>query len=350
MATISEARALPFFTDLYGLPLESGFIYIGQPGLDPVAYPAVVTSDIAGSTVVAQPVRTTHGHAAVAGALIHLFCPVPYSITILDAAGRLVYASLNETDPVVVAIGSSSVQSAPDLAGLRARSGSATNQIWVTGFGMYVLNPTDTTSPESIPMLIVGNDGSRYNLSSQFVNAGWVKVTGVAIPSSQGGWLGTDGAGTTKLVNNPGATSGGFRLSVSSPDGTSETGIITISNSGAIATNGSIASQGAMTAGQNITTGAALVSTGGSVLLNAAANRGLVYSPGPDLYSLPSANLLVNGSVAMTQASLATNQTLFGVGSITLTNAGAPPANPGTWLALVTGLGPSGIALFVRTA
>lgn len=349
MATTSEARALPFFTDLYGSPLESGFIYIGQAGLDPVAYPAIVTSDIAGAIVVAQPVRTTHGHAAAASALIHLFCPIPYSITILDSAGRLVYASLNETDPVALAIGSSSVQSAADLATLRARSGSSTNQVWVTGFGMYVFTPTDTTSPEIVPTLIVGNDGSRYALASQFVNANWVKVTTTALPSSQGGWLSTS-AGSTFLTNNPGATTGGFRIRTTDVTGVTETGVTTISNVGDLATNGIISTTSSITAGVNVQATAALVSVAGIVQLNGAGTRNLAYNVGTDQYQLPSSSLLLNGSVAMTQATLASNQLGFGVGSITLTNGAAAPTNPGTWTVLVTGLGASGIALFVRVA
>lgn len=166
MATISEARALPYFTDTFGQPLESGFIYIGQAGLDPVAYPATVTSDASGTTVVTQPIRTTHGHAAAAGALIHLFCPIPYSITVLDAAGRTCYASLNETDPIAIAVGTSSVQSAASLNELRARSKGATNQVWVNNYGMYTYVPTDTTSPESVPTIIVASDGGRYYLNT----------------------------------------------------------------------------------------------------------------------------------------------------------------------------------------
>lgn len=168
MAT-SEARALPFFTDLHGLPLESGSIYIGQPGLDPIAYPVNVTSDADGIVVLAQPIRTTHGHAVSGGAQVHMFCPTPYSITIQDSAGRLVYSSLNEIDPTLATLGTASVQSAADLAALRARAGASTNQVWVTGFGMYIRVPTDSTTPESIPTVIVGNDGSRYFLSAQNV-------------------------------------------------------------------------------------------------------------------------------------------------------------------------------------
>jgi hypothetical protein len=347
MATTSEARALPFFTDLYGSPLESGFIYIGQPGLDPVAYPAIVTSDIAGSIVVAQPVRTTHGHAAAAGALIHLFCPIPYSITILDSAGRLIYASLNETDPVINAIGASSVQSAANLAALRARSGSTTNQVWVNGFGMYVYDPSDTTSPETIPSLIVGNDGSRYDLSAQFVNAGWVKVTAVATPSVQGGWLSTDGAGTTYLANNPGATTGGVRIRLTSADGSTETGSVAISNVGALTASDAISTTSNITAGGNIT------AQGGEILLDAAGAHGLTYDPVGNQYNMPLANLGLNGSLAVNDSRLPTvlaaNQLAIRVGSILMTN-GSPPASPGTWVAQVTGLGASGLAQYLRTA
>lgn len=167
MAATSEARALPFFTDLIGQPLESGFIYIGQAGLDPVAYPAVVYSDIGNSTVLAQPIRTTHGHAVSAGQQVHIFCQAPYSILVRDASGRQVYLSLNEVDPVSTVIGNAVVASVDSYNSLRARSKSSTYQVWVTNIGMYIYDASDTTSPEVIPTTIVGNDGARYKLNQQ---------------------------------------------------------------------------------------------------------------------------------------------------------------------------------------
>jgi hypothetical protein len=338
MSATSEARALPFFTDLYGQPLESGFIYIGQPGLDPVAYPSAVTSDIAGSVVVSQPIRTTHGHAAAAGSLIHLYVQIPYSITILDGAGRLVYASLNETDPVALAVGSSSVQSAGDLATLRARSGSSTNQVWVDGFGMYVYAPTDNTSPESIPFVIVGNDGARYHLSAFDGNIGFARISGVAPPpTTQGVWLSwnDDASGNAFLTNNRGSGSGGFVLRTVTADGGTTLGNVVVSSSGNVSADGSITATG------NV------IAKGGTVALNADSSRNLNWNG--TTYVLPGAALSINGSNAITQATLLANQLAMGIGSVALGNISGPtPAQPGTWSGTLTAQG--GVGLWVRTA
>lgn len=343
MAATSEARALPFFTDLYGQPLEAGSIYVGQPGLDPVAYPAVVTSDLAGSVVVAQPIRTTHGHATAGGSQIHLFVPIPYSITILDAAGRLVYASLNETDPVAIAIGSSSVQSAADLATLRARSGSSTNQVWVDGFGMYVYVPTDNTSPESIPLIIVGNDGSRYHLSAQYVNANWVKASAAAQPSSQGSWYSwnDEAGGATFLTNNRGTGSGGFVFRTVNSDNTVEIGRAFLSATGGISAH------------DDIRTSRNLITENGVLSLISDGSRSLQWDAGNGRYSFPSSPLAINGSLAITQAtiqaSILANQQANGVGALALGNNTAPtPAQPGTWAQ--TGTAQNSVFLWVRTA
>lgn len=348
MAATSEARALPFFTDLFGQPLESGFIYIGQAGLDPVAYPAVVTSDIAGTITVAQPIRTTHGHAAAAGSLIHLFVQIPYSITILDSAGRLVYASLNETDPVALAIGSSSVQSASDLAALRARSGSSTNQVWVDGFGMYVYVPTDNTSPESIPFIIVGNDGSRYHLSAIEANIVFARVSGIPPSfSSQGCWISwnDDSNGNTFLTNNHGSGGGGFVLRTVTSDGSTVLGKVSIS------------SAGSMTADSDIRALGNLIADGGIVAVTADGSRNLNWNG--STYSLPSGPLSVGGSISangsptITQSSyqgiIAANQLANGIGAVALGNNIAPnPVQPGTWIS--PGTGANAVFLWVRTA
>lgn len=338
MATTSEARALPFFTDTQGQPLASGFIYIGQPGLDPVAYPATVTSDINGSVVVAQPVRTTNGHAAAAGALIHLFVPIPYSITILDSAGRLVYSSLNETDPVAIAVGSSSVQSAGDLASLRARDGSSTNQVWVTGFGMYVNFTTDNTSPESVPFIVVGTDGTRYHLDTQFLNASWVRASAAAVPTSQGSWLSWNdvgGIGQTFLTNNRGQGSGGIVLRTVNADNTVESGRVVLSPAGDVTANGNVTALGGIVA----------ISPDGTKQLNFDGTQ----------YNLPAANLNINGSAAVNTASfpavlapaLVTTMNTRLVGC---TLIGTTTPTPGTWVVMVSGVSSSGVNQYVRTA
>jgi hypothetical protein len=343
MATTSEARALPFFTDLYGQPLESGSIYIGQAGLDPVAYPAVVTSDLAGSVAVAQPIRTTHGHAAAAGALIHLFTPIPYSITILDSAGRVVYASLSETDPILTAFTTSSVQSVPDLPTLRARVGSSTNQVWVAGNGMYIFDPTDHISPESLPDVVVGSDGSRYKLSTQYAFGFYLKVFSASNPVSQGAYFSWNdlGDGAAVLTDNQGSGAGGFVFRTVNLGATIELGRVTFSPVGGIVAGGDVRSAGN------------LIAQGGIVSLLSDGSRALSWDAVNSRYTLPGAPLSVNGSLAITQATLQAailaNQQANGVGAVALgTSSAVSPVLPGTWVQ--TGTASNSVFLWVRTA
>lgn len=341
MTTTSEARALPFFTDLIGQPLSSGFIYIGQAGLDPLAYPAVVTADTAGAIVVAQPVRTTNGHATQAGALIHLFCPIPYSITILDSAGRVVYTSLNETDPVALSISASSVQSADSLTDLRSRDRNSTNQVWVTGYGMYVYDPTDTTSPEVIPLLIVGNDGARYALDRHFVEAKWVNVNGTNAPVSPGAWLtwnDVPGNGQTYLTTNDSGGGGGHIFRNVNADGVTETGRVSIDGAGNVVTTG------------GLTTASSITAKNGTVNLIADGSRAISYNAAGSLYTLPGADLQINGALALTPPKLAANQQSPGVGALALGNSTGPQGAgpfPGTWVS--TGTNFATVFLWVRS-
>jgi hypothetical protein len=350
MATTSEARALPFFTDLYGAPLESGSIYIGQPGLDPVAYPAIVTSDIAGAVVLQQPIRTVHGRATAAGALVHMFCPIPYSITILDSAGRVVYASLNETDPIFTSLNNSSVQSAGSIAELQSRSGASTNQVWVKDYGMYIADPTDQTTPQAIPLVIVGNDGMRYKLGLQFVNGQWLHISGPASAalqgdSVQGAWMSwnDDSNGTAFLSCNRGGGPGGFQLRTVTADGATVVGKVAISGAGAL------------TADSDITATGNLIADGGRLYLIGGGSRALIYDG--TQYNLPGADLYVNGSKTILESNLSAESSpviadimkTSKVGGLTLTT-GSAPASPGTWFAIVTGVGSTGVSMWVRTA
>lgn len=353
MATTSEARALPFFTDLYGSPLESGSIYIGQAGLDPVAYPAIVTSDVAGAVVLQQPVRTVHGRATAAGALVHMFCPIPYSITILDASGRLVYASLNETDPIFTSLNTSSVQSAGSIAELQSRSGASTNQVWVKDYGMFIADPSDQTTPQAIPSVVVGNDGTRYKLGLQFVNAQWVHASAAASAgtqgdATQGAWMSwnDDATGKSFISCNPGTAVGavgGIQLRTVSADGSTVTGKVNISN------------VGGLTADSDIRSGGDLIAQNGRAFLSADETKGLTFD-GTN-YNLLGAQLNINGQQAANDGNLQGKMTTrmasifqtLAVGSLTLTT-GSAPINPGTWASIVTGVGSTGVSLWVRTA
>lgn len=336
MATTSEARALPFFTDLYGLPLESGSIYIGQPGLDPRAYPQTVYSDATSETVLQQPVRTMHGRAVSGGAQVHMFCEIPYSILVLDAQGRTVYAALDEIDPIFTSLSTSSVQSADDLPSLRARSGPSTNLVWVSSFGMYRYVSSDNTSPEEIPFVIVGDDGSRYYLDLHFGNFAYLRASQSASnPDSAGVWLSynDDSHGEGRITTNQGIGTGGLVIRNVDASNSNETGRVTIAHNGGITTTGGISS-----ATGGISSGTSVVSAGGILGLVADASRSLQWNG--TQYVMPAAELLVNGG-RVYHTNWFSPLTLNGVGNtriFTVFSAAvgstftAPGGVPGTWL------------------
>jgi hypothetical protein len=337
MATISEARALPFFTDLHGLPLESGSIYIGQPGLDPQAYPQTVYSDASSTTVLQQPIRTMHGRAVSGGAQVHMYCQIPYSILVIDAQGRTVYAALNEIDPIFTSLSTSSVQGANDLPTLRARSGPSTNLVWVAGFGMYRFISNDNTSPEQIPFVIVGNDGSRYYLDLHTGNLSLAKISGVAAnPNSQGLWLSwndaNDGAG--RITNNQGAGAGGLVIRNVNADNSSETGRVTIGETGSILATGTISTAGS----SDIISNHNLVANGGGLFMKSDGSRSFIWD-GTN-YVMASAELFVNGGHVY-HTNWFNPLVLNGIGNTRIftifsapvgTNFTAPGGVPGTWL------------------
>jgi hypothetical protein len=354
MSATSEARALPFFTDTVGQPLESGSIYIGQPGLDPVAYPQTVYSDVAQTTVLAQPVRTVHGRAVSGGAQVHIYCQVPYSITVLDAAGRTVFTSVNEIDPTLTTQVTSTVQSVGSLTDLRARSGASTYQAYVTSIGMYVRADSDHTSPETIPFVIVGNDGTRYYLNLQQGNFAWLRANAPSInPASQGGWVSwnDDNTGTTWLTNNRGSGIGGFVLRNINADNTTEFGRVTVTQNGGLTTTDFINSgKKIKTLVGDIESAGNLIADGGRVALIADGSRSLSWDSVNQQYAFSVSPVAIQGSPAVTVASLVSINLTQQVGAIILTANSNVPAFPGTWTALATGLGASDIRQYLRVA
>jgi hypothetical protein len=74
-------------------------------------------------------------------------------------------------------------------------------------------------------------------------------------------------------------------------------------------------------------------------------------------YNLLGAQLNINGSQAANDGNLSAKMsprmaTIFqtkAVGGLTLTTGSAPP-DPGTWVSIVTGVGSTGVSMWVRTA
>lgn len=83
------------FHDIDGTPLEDGYIYIGESGLDPITNPITVYSDFALTLPITQPIRTIGGYPVNPGTLTNLFISQGYySITVLNKRGTLIYTDL----------------------------------------------------------------------------------------------------------------------------------------------------------------------------------------------------------------------------------------------------------------
>jgi len=90
----------PSFNDTDGSPLNNGYVYVGQPNLNPVTDPTPVYWDEALTQPAAQPVRTINGYFSRNGSPGRLYTGlVSYSIRITNNKGALVFSDLNYLDP-----------------------------------------------------------------------------------------------------------------------------------------------------------------------------------------------------------------------------------------------------------
>ena len=93
---MSYTVQVPFkvFGDIDGKPLEAGSIYIGSPGLDPIANPINVYFDQELTIPASQPISTINGYPSNNGTPANLFVDSEdYSITVQNKKGTLVYSS-----------------------------------------------------------------------------------------------------------------------------------------------------------------------------------------------------------------------------------------------------------------
>ena len=154
------------FYDRAGLPLEAGYIYIGQPNLNPETSPVPVYWDADALDTAAQPIRTLAGYPSRNGSPSNLYITSePYSIVIKDKQGRLVYSDLNTLSPAprpafrqrIVATNGQTVVT------LGATYDPASNdlEIWLNGLLMEAVSDYAETSATSITFtspLVAGDE------------------------------------------------------------------------------------------------------------------------------------------------------------------------------------------------
>lgn len=97
-SVIQIGAPFKLFNDIDGQPLEDGYIYVGESGLDPVSNSITVYIDAGLSVPIVQPIRTIGGYAVQAGTPVNLFIALGYySITVLNKRGTLIYTNLSVT-------------------------------------------------------------------------------------------------------------------------------------------------------------------------------------------------------------------------------------------------------------
>lgn len=98
MSAVTITAPFPLFTDIDGNPLEAGYIYIGETGLNPETNPLAVYWDAALTIPAAQPIRTIGGYASRNGAPGQLYASaVNYSMLVKNKNGSLVWSTLAGT-------------------------------------------------------------------------------------------------------------------------------------------------------------------------------------------------------------------------------------------------------------
>jgi hypothetical protein len=92
MTPLSIQVPFPVFQDRDGQPLENGYVWIGEPNLNPQTNPVTVYFDAALTIPAAQPLRTLNGYVSRAGSPAQIYVDgVNFSILVQDSKGSMVY-------------------------------------------------------------------------------------------------------------------------------------------------------------------------------------------------------------------------------------------------------------------
>lgn len=165
--------SFPHFKDSNGDPLDAGYIFFGQPNLNPEINPVTVYWDSALTQPASQPILTLNGYITRDGAIANLFASANYSITVKNKVGILLYSlsDSNYFDP------SSSFnlvtgKTVDNIAALKQLPKTGAPYAFVLGYyakgdgggGQYYYDSTDTSSTDNGGTIIVAADGGRWKL------------------------------------------------------------------------------------------------------------------------------------------------------------------------------------------
>jgi hypothetical protein len=92
MSALSIQVPFPVFQGRDGQPLENGYVWIGEPNLNPQTNPVVAYYDEALTIVAPQPLRTLNGYISHAGTPAQVYVNAAnFSILVQDSKGSMVY-------------------------------------------------------------------------------------------------------------------------------------------------------------------------------------------------------------------------------------------------------------------
>lgn len=100
MASVQIIQPYQTFEDRNGDPLDGGYIYVGQPNLNPEVFPIQVFFDSDLTIPAAQPIRTVGGYPSRNGSPASIYAAQTYSITVRDSNGTLVFGKLNTSGDI----------------------------------------------------------------------------------------------------------------------------------------------------------------------------------------------------------------------------------------------------------
>jgi hypothetical protein len=180
MASVQVVSPFEIFTDVDGNPLEDGFVYIGQAGVDPIANPVSTFFDSALTVPAPQPIRTKGGYASNAGVPSRVFIAQnAYSTLVKNKNSFQILLSLTSPPAFLVGPASSTDNELPLFSGTSGNALKGTGTI-VTAQGRALLDD-DTAAAQ------------RTTLGSTTVgDAVFVAANAAAARTAIGAVIGTD--------------------------------------------------------------------------------------------------------------------------------------------------------------
>lgn len=162
----------PLFVDVDGDPLESGFIYIGQAGLNPEVSPISVYSDKNLTVPVAQPIRTLGGLPVSSGTPVQLYTPSnDFSITVRNKNGSLIRSALNASTELFIAATLEFATAADMVSGTPNRGdASGIDPAQIIGQTVTVVRKTSSSKADGAQYVVWSLDDYRVEVG----DGGWV--------------------------------------------------------------------------------------------------------------------------------------------------------------------------------